>query len=194
MAEPFEQQLAKVAGTIHRVYMDDHQHRMENGLLYYFHKANDLRRSTEILMAEGGPRDNYTMLAGMALEVLLKGIARALDNPPKKPTHNLSNLADRVGIALSANERILLDAMTEHIVWAGRYTAPMDRNDWIRVREIQEKQQRKSGNALNIDIPSRSLSIGTFNQLWAKFADCYSRAQGSRYESAEFSWEREPSA
>ena len=189
MAEPFEKQLAKVAGTIHRVYMDDHQHRMENGLLYYVNKADDLRRSAEILMAAGGPRDTYTMLAGMAFEVLLKGIARALDNPAK-PTHRLAELVDHVGIAITDDERILLDAMSEHVYWAGRYTAPKKREDWIRVWEIPKKQRRKSGNVANMDIPSRSLSIGTFNQLWTKFADCFSRAERSRYESAEFSWER----
>jgi hypothetical protein len=34
----------------------------QNGLLYYFNKADDLSKSTEILMSAGGPRDNYSML------------------------------------------------------------------------------------------------------------------------------------
>jgi hypothetical protein len=116
MTETFEQQLAKVTGTIHRVYMDggEHQRRMENGLLYYFNKADDLRKSTEILMAYGGSRDTSSMLAGMALEVLIKGIARALDNPTQ-PTHSLTKLADHVGIAVTEDEGIILGKSSANI-------------------------------------------------------------------------------
>jgi HEPN domain-containing protein len=192
MAETFEKQLATVAGTIHRVYMDggEHQHRMENGLLYYFNKANDLRKSTEILMANGGSRDTWSMLAGMSLDVLLKGIARALDNPAK-PTHSLTDLAKHVGIAFTEDEGIILDVMSEHIYWAGRYTAPRKPEDWIKVWELQSKQRRPSGKLADMDIPSRTISIGTYRRLWAKFANCFHQARESSYESAEFKWEQE---
>ena len=125
MAEPFEQQLTKVAGTIHRVYMDrsQHQHRMENGLLYYWNKADSLHRSAELVTGDFELQEVFSMLTGMSLEVLLKGIARALNNPAPK-THSLRKLIDHVGIAFSRDEGIILDAMSEHIYWAGRYTAP----------------------------------------------------------------------
>jgi hypothetical protein len=192
MAETFEQQLARVAGTIHRVYMDggEHQHRMEKGLLYYFNKADDLRESTEILMANGGPPDTSSMLAGMALEVLLKGIARALDNPAK-PTHRLTELAEHVGIAFTEDERVILDVMSEHIFWAGRYTAPRKAEDWIRVWELKNKQHKPYGSLADMEIASRAISTSTFRQLWAKFANCFHQARGSRYESAEFKFEQE---
>ena len=118
---PFEVQLAKVAGTIHRVYMDDHQHRMQNGLLYYWNKGESLYSATKLLMSNGGPRPVAAMLAGMALEVLLKGIAVALDNPAK----NVHRLTELLSMSESTLERTRdnIDDMTEHIYWAGRYTA-----------------------------------------------------------------------
>ena len=188
MAVSFEEQLAKVDGTIRKVYMNDHQHRMEHGLLYYYNKANDLRRSTEILMIAGGPRDNSSMLAGMALEVLIKGIAVGLDNRAGK-THNLCKLADHIGVFLSEDERVILDVLTEHVIWAGRYTAPRNAEDWIKVRDIQKKQRKSSGKIADMDIPSRSVSIGTFLRLWIKFSSCFSQVQQSRPESAVFSHE-----
>jgi hypothetical protein len=51
----------------------------------------------------------------MALEVLVKGIARAVDNPAGH-THSLSKLAEHVGIAITEDERVLLDVMSEHVL------------------------------------------------------------------------------
>lgn len=188
MADSFETQLARVTGTIHRVYIDDHHHRMQNGMLYYWNKADDLRKSTEILMANGAPRDNSSMLAGMATEVLLKGIACALDNPASN-THHLRKLADHVGIELTDDEKVLLDVMSEHIIWAGRYTAPKHETDWQKVWELQDKQRRKSGSLVDFENPSRTVAVGTFRQLWAKFASSFHQAHQSRFESAEFKGE-----
>ncbi len=190
MAETFERQLARVSGRVHRVYMNDHQHRMENGLSYYWNKADDLRKGAEILMAAGGSRDCGAMLAGMALEVLLKGIARALDNPPANAHHRLADLADHVGIAVSDDERVLLQAMSEHIYWAGRYPSPRVAEDWNRVWEIQEKQGRGAGKLAAMDNASRIVSIGTFRQIWAKLAAYFDKAQQSRFESAAYTWDR----
>lgn len=184
--KPFERQLEKVAGTIHKVYMDDTQHRMENGLLYYFNRADDLRKSAEILMSHGGSRQSSTMLAGMALETLIKGIGRALDNPPKN-IHRLADLAAHVGIVVDDVEQVLLDAMTEHIYWAGRYTAPRKAADWERVERIRAKQWRTSGSLANHEVEAYAVSKANFERLWTKFAGYYWRAHAARHESAELS-------
>jgi hypothetical protein len=192
MAESIEQQLAQVAGTIHRVYMDfgEHQHRMENGLLYYWNKANKLRKGAELVIGDCELHDVFSMLAGMSLEVLLKGIARALDNPASN-THSLVKLAEHVGIAFSDDERVILDAMSEHIYWAGRYTAPRKADDWIKIWEIQGRQRRSGGSFANFYIASRDISIDNFRTLWGRFANCFHRARESRFESAEFKWEQQ---
>jgi hypothetical protein len=122
---------------------------------------------------------------------LIKGIARALDIQALT-THSLTKLADHVGIAFTEDEGIIiLDVMSEHIYWAGRYTAPRKAEDWLKVWELQNKQRRPHGKLADMDIPNRTISIGTFRQLWAKFADCFHKARESRYESAVFKWEQE---
>jgi len=185
--EAFDCQLEKVAGTIYKVYMDDVQHRMENGLLYYFNRADDLRKSVEILMTHGGSRRSTTMLAGMALETLIKGIGRALDNPPKN-IHRLADLAAHVGVSVDNDERVLLDAMTEHVYWAGRYTAPRQAIDWERMEAIRAKQRRTSGSLANLEVATYAVSKANFERLWTKFAGYYWRAHDARHESAEFSF------
>jgi hypothetical protein len=188
MAESFETQLARVDGKIQRIHMDDHQHRMENGLNYYLNRANDLRRSVEILMVGGAPRGTSSMLAGMALEVLLKGIARGLDRPAK-PIHNLNDLASHVGIGVTQDERVILDAMSEHIYWAGRYPAPRKAEDWQRVWRLRGEQIRSSGKLSEMEIAERAITIGSFRRLWKKFAGNFERVRQSRPESAAFAWE-----
>jgi hypothetical protein len=184
-AATFDQQLAKVAGTIHRVNMSDHHERMQAGLLYYSNKANDLRKSAEILIFYGAPRDNSSMLAGMSLEVLLKGIARALDNPAEN-THNLIQLVEHIGIPITPDDKIVLEVMTEHILWAGRYTAPRRATDWLKVWELQAQQRSVSGSISDMENAARTIALGTFRRLFKKFSVYFDRARQSRYESAEF--------
>jgi HEPN domain-containing protein len=161
--------------------MDDPQHRMTHGLLYYFNKADTLRKSAEILMGHGETREVFTMIAGMSMEVLLKGIIVGVDGSPRK-THNLNKLIDDVGIAVDVDERILLEVMTEHVLWVGRYTTPLKREDWHRVYDIREKQ--KEGGSKWFDNPSRMVDVGTFRRLWAKVEDCFWQVKEARPESA----------
>ncbi len=151
---PFHAQLESVRGRILLVYIDDPQHRMAHGLLYYFNKANTLRKSADILMRHGETREVFTMIAGMALEVLLKGIIMGLDRTPSR-THNLNKLIDDVGIGVDEDERILLDVMTEHVIWVGRYTTPSKREDWQRVYDVRTKQ--KEGGSKWFDNPGRTV-------------------------------------
>jgi HEPN domain-containing protein len=181
MAETFEQRLAKVARTTYPIDLSDRHQRMEKWLPGYFNKADDLRKSAEILMREGGPRNVSSMLAGMALELLLKGIARALDGPAKS-THSLTKLADDVGIAITEDERVILDIMSEHIYWIGRYTAPRKANSWDRIEELENKRRKPSGSSA--DMASRG-SSDTSRQLWEKFATYFHKARRWRFETAE---------
>jgi HEPN domain-containing protein len=155
---------------------------MTHGLLYYFNKADTLRKSAEILMGHGETPEVSTMIAGMAMEVLLKGIIVGLDGARPKKTHNLNKLIDDVGIAVDDDERTLLEVMTEHVLWVGRYTTPLERKDWQRVYDIREKQ--KEGGSKWFDNPSRTVDVGTFRRLWAKVANCFWQVKEARLESA----------
>jgi HEPN domain-containing protein len=177
----FEVRLQTVQGKILKVYLDDLQHRMTHGLLYYFDKADTLRKSAEILMTHGETREVFTMLSGMAIELLLKGIQVGLDLRPSK-SHNLSILVDDVGISVDDDQRILLEVLTEHIIWVGRYTTPMNKLDWDHVAEIRAKQRH--GGSKWLDNPSRTLDIGTFRRLWGEIAGCFCQVKEARLESA----------
>ncbi len=70
------------------------------------------------------------MLGGLTIENLLKGlIAKQGQVPesqgrPKFSEHKLNNLARDANVGLSADESILLQRLTEFVLWAGRYPAP----------------------------------------------------------------------
>ena len=78
----------------------------------------------------------YLMLAGMAIENLLKGILVIVEPAIVKPNykldwkntggnkHDLIALWQSVGITLNNDETILLQKFTNHILWDGRFPVP----------------------------------------------------------------------
>lgn len=72
------------------------------------------------------------MLGGFVIENLLKGlIAKSKSIPiengkPRFKHHKLVDLARDAEIPLSTNEKVLLQRLTEFVLWAGRYPAPQD--------------------------------------------------------------------
>lgn len=65
-------------------------------------------------------------LIGLAIENLLKGLAlkRNPSEDPVKFGHQLLSIYKKTGIQLSREEEYVLNALTEHIVWIGRYKIP----------------------------------------------------------------------
>lgn len=76
----------------------------------------------------------YRMLAGMALEALLKAllVAQVAEDqrttvfPDRLKTHNLRVLCDRLKINLTDDQRMCIENLTDHIVWTGRYPVPLE--------------------------------------------------------------------
>jgi hypothetical protein len=72
------------------------------------------------------------MLGGFAVENLLKGMAAKrkkipiVKGKPKFVHHGLIALARDAEVDLSADEEVLLQRLTEFIMWAGRYPAPQN--------------------------------------------------------------------
>jgi hypothetical protein len=65
------------------------------------------------------------MLFGMAIECELKGLLFAEDPTKSYKDHDLKNLADALALTLTMREAELLAILSDHIVWCGRYPAPL---------------------------------------------------------------------
>jgi hypothetical protein len=120
----------------------------------------------------------------MAIELLLKGIRVALELPTEK-THRLDRLCDGVGITLSDDDRIVLMVLSEHIIWASRYTVPIKPESLIDAQDLFGKQRRKSGSLAKLHIAERAISSENCERLWNLIAAYYHRARTSRPESVE---------
>ena len=124
------------------------------------------------------------MLVGMAIEVLLKGIRVALEMPTKK-THRLDRLCDDLGIAITDDDRVILKALSEHIICASRYTVPIEPQSLFDAQELFDSQRRKSGNLANYHIAERSISPDNCERIWSLIAEYFERAHSARPESVE---------
>ena len=71
----------------------------------------------------------YLMLFGMAVECELKGLLFAEDPTKSYKDHDLKNLADALALTLTTREAELLAILSDHIVWCGRYPAPLKPED-----------------------------------------------------------------
>ena len=111
------------------------------------HKGERLVHAFEAVVAATDPSHNMLdqafMLAGMAIEVMLKSIlistpkVKRIVVLPKKPdipdekaiwnafySHDLSSLAKQATMSLSDDEVIVADVLAEFIYWRGRYVVP----------------------------------------------------------------------
>jgi HEPN domain-containing protein len=181
---PFEEQLALVHGKINYVNMADDFARYRDGLLYYWNRAEELHLGAQIIHDAHGPHDVFVMLAGLSLEVLLKGIHRALDNEIR-PTHRLDDLCRKAGISVSSDDQIILAALSEHVTWASRYPVPNKPEHLWSARKTFDKQLRRPGNIRDYYISEREISWANYERLWEFFAGYYHRAREARPESAE---------
>jgi hypothetical protein len=113
--------------------------------LHAWQPAATLTDEQELALRLKGP---FAMLAGMAIEVMLKGaIVQAM--PPKQRTappqhHDLVALSDRANQAWSDDQRNLLRRLTTFVVWAGRYPVATS------AKKSQEPRLLKSTDYQNI--------------------------------------------
>ena len=185
MADSFEKQLKQVQGKVFRVNIADPFERKRDGLLYYWNHANRLHSGALIISDAGGPQEVFALLAGLSMELLLKGIHRAFDKQAPH-SHGLYDLSKEVGITVTPNDKVILDALSEHVLWASRYPTPTKPSLMFRAMRIFEKQRRGSGNLTNYYLPERDISRTNYDRLWERFATYYQQAREARIESAEF--------
>ena len=124
------------------------------------------------------------MLAGLSIELLLKGILRGLTEA-FPPHHRLAELVDAAGICIDDDGRIVLQALTEYVYWAAKYPAPRDESELAQAEAIFAQQRRETGNFTTRDIREREVSRENYVRLWSLFAGCFFQVQGSTFESAE---------
>ncbi len=91
----------------------------------------DVRPGRDIT-APFGVSNVAMMLGALAIENLLKAVCLPQVSPLFNKrgafdldTHDLLKLAEDAGIALSQEERILLERLEQFITWAGRYPVPL---------------------------------------------------------------------
>jgi hypothetical protein len=181
----FDEQLAIVQGKIHHVSMIDQFARYRDGLMYYFNKSDELHRGAQIMHDANGPQDVFSLLAGLSLELLLKGIHRAFDKPIPRH-HRLDDLCREVGIGINDDDRIILQALSEHVSWASKYPTPNKPEIMVKAMQVFEKQLRKSRNLSQYYIPEREINWGNYLRLWEGFATYFGKAREARPESVEF--------
>ena len=63
------------------------------------------------------------LLMGLALETALKGVLVS-QNVTLKQTHNLHELCDQAGLALTTEDKDFLDRARENVEWVSKYPAP----------------------------------------------------------------------
>jgi hypothetical protein len=193
MPDSFVVQLSKIAGTIRPVNVLNNFERRRDGLNYYFNKAGKLD-SAAMILAESRQdvEEGFALLAGLSLEILLKGVVRGLNPTIPGPiaavlrTHKLTDLVDCAGIAVSADERVVLRVLTEHIYWMSRYPAPLSEAALRAAQKLFEGQQRPLGGnlALHVPAPARAINTENYRRLWRRFADCFGEVQDAVRESA----------
>ena len=182
--ETFDQKLAKVQGNIRHVNVANEFDKKANGLLYFWNKAERLNRGALVIsQSDQMLNDIFALLSGLSLELLLKGVLLGLEI--KYPTnHKLVQLCQLSGIPISEDERIILQALTEHVIWASKYPAPKHAKSLLSSSEIFSKQRQRSGNLSDLDIPERSISPENYGRIWLRFAAYFICVQGNTFESA----------
>lgn len=129
----FADQFYKASECIFIQVILDRQKMLQNHLRWQREKSYPDRNYTPTL-------DNiYFLQIGYSLENMIKGLLlfenpdlvakRKLDVSIK--SHNLSKLAAMLKIELSDDEKELLDFITPHIIWYGKYPIPADALDSI---------------------------------------------------------------
>lgn len=194
MAEDFEEKLARVAGTIRPIVMNDPHQRYSGGLLYWSNKAENLHEAAITL--GGDPFEShfeaFALLAGFSLEVLIKGILNGLGE--KVPfTHDLVSLSKKAGFTTSKNEQAVLKALTIYIKWYSRYPAAKNSQTMVEELAILKAQYPSSGNAQKIAEASVTSAVAVnranYERLYRYYHQRFFDVHSSIQESAVFSYD-----
>jgi hypothetical protein len=158
--ESFEDQIVAVKGKIRRINMWNDYDRHYHGLLYYWDNAEKLRDSANIVWDKQRFGNAIAlMLAGLSIEVLLKGIILALQDVFPY-CHRLDCLIATAGISVSDRDHQTSRLLTEYIVWAARYPTPKGAEDWFL--------EETGGWPLSLAPDERGINRrGEYENLWS---------------------------
>jgi hypothetical protein len=177
MAQSFDEQLASVTGKIHGVDFCDDFERYRAGLLYYWNKAEKLHEAAELVWTGLLLQPIAIMLTGMSMELLLKGIYVAFDMTVPQ-SHKLGDLCAELGIKISAVDQQILSAISEHIIWAARYTTPKTAKQMFAASELFDQRMRENEPDGHLIVKREQC-----DRLWEVIACLYHKAQEVRPES-----------
>ena len=167
--------------------------------IYWYNKSFDLRGSAGALWASMDKEhsDNivqelslgtgyrmavavlpvYQMLCGMAIELIYKAIIIVKGNRRKGfNTHKLLVLADLAGISVDDKSKLILQLLTESLIWDGRYPVPKDPN-CMKERDILFGELTKDDSMLGcshkMSLANDALSWESFNRIWLEASHIY---------------------
>jgi hypothetical protein len=174
----FEDQLAAVRGKIRRLNMWNFFDRYHDGLLYYYNRAERLKDGAVILW-DSGPIQNDTasMLAGLSIELLIKGTILALQGFFPH-CHKLDCLIATAGISVDDRDHLTSRLLTEYIVWAAKYPTPTRAEDWF-LDETGGWPLSMKEDTWNSDRRK------DYEHLWNTLHPYFWRVQEATFESAE---------
>ncbi len=176
--ESFEDQLARVKGKIRHINMWNGYDRDHDALLYYWNNAEKLRKSANIVWDNQMlGREIGLMLAGLSIELLLKGTILALQDVFPH-CHRLDCLIATAGISVSDRNHQTSRLLTEYIVWAARYPTPKDAEDWF-LEETGGWPLSRAPEEVGVN------QRGNYENLWSALAPYFWRVQKETFESAE---------
>lgn len=170
--------------------------------IYWYNKSSDLRGSAGALWASMDKErsDNivqelslgtgyrmaaavlpvYEMLCGMAIELICKAIIISKDIKPKKPkdfeNHKLVLLAKLAGISVDKKSNLILQLLTESIIWGGRYPVPKDQSHMENRDKLFNELTKVDSNwgCFNrISLANDALSWESFNRIWLEASHLY---------------------
>lgn len=173
--------------------IDDPFRRYRDGLLYYSNKAGNLHDTAIALGGDpvGDHFEAFALLAGLSLEVLIKGTLIGLrESVPMK--HNLITLSDTAGLTISNNDRAVLKALTVYTTWYSRYPTARSAREMVEGMEVVKAPYPKGGNLQKIIEAIRTspaaVNTDTYERLYTFFRLRFFEVQSSVRESAEWSW------
>jgi len=147
--------------------------------IYWANRANDLRGAAGAVwfaIENGGKTDQihkflgmedwyafsagcpsvFLMLCGLSLELLFKALILELREKPPA-SHDLRVLCGLAQITMSADDLQLVDLLTDHTKWAGRYPVPLgNRTEW-------DQHYDRMTAALSDSIDSQGIKIRRWN-------------------------------
>jgi HEPN domain-containing protein len=108
----------------------------------------------------------FMMLCGLSLELLYKALIIEISNQPPA-VHDLRRLSVLAQITMSADDLDLIDILTAHIKWAGKYPVPRgDKAEW-------DEHVERMDAALTDPVPDMCIRIVRRNERL--YWDDYSR-------------------